>query len=76
MLIGSLCDSGSAYSVGFQEYYYLYSTVARCHFLFRNKLILILLIALNHGPSLSNRRFLLLHIAGHFKENRNQYENY
>ena len=45
MLIGSLCDSGSTHSVGSQEYIYQQnSIVVKFHFLFRNKLILILII--------------------------------
>ena len=51
MLIGSLCDSGSTHSVGFQVYNSSLTKsesidnfiVVKFHFLFRNKLILILL---------------------------------
>ena len=44
MLIGSLCDSGSTHSVGLREYIYQMNfIVVKFHFLFRNKLILILI---------------------------------
>ena len=61
MLIGSLCDSGSTHSVGFQEYIYqLNFIVVKFHFLFRNKLILILILILYNPPGLP---VLFLHPA-------------
>ena len=59
MLIGSLCDSGSTHSVGFQEYIYQWNfIVVKFHFLFRNKLILILILILNQIDEVQEFNFL------------------